>query len=113
MVYMTSYTLNQRLIIIYYIDLEDEIIVILEDQEHKELPMIVNENLSPELFNILLEIFYRFDKDKDDCLNYDELSFFVFSTNGEHPSDDFLKQMSERFGANEEGWLTKEGFLVN
>lgn len=75
--------------------------------------MIVNENLSPELFTILLEIFHRFDKDKDDCLSNDELSFFVFSTNGEHPSEDFLRQMGERFGANELGWLTKEGFLVN
>lgn len=73
---------------------------------------MVNDSLSPELLNVLLEIFERFDEDCDDCLNPKELDHFVFSTNGQHPPDSFIQQMGQRFGANRSGWLTKKGFLV-
>jgi Ca2+-binding EF-hand superfamily protein len=61
----------------------------------------------------LFEIFYTFDKDKDGALCPKELDHFVFSTNGQHPPISFIEQMGQRFGANEQGWLTQEGFMVN
>lgn len=97
-----------------FIDLENEILSIMQrsKSEKYNLPVLINENLSPELLKVLLEIFYTFDEDKDDCLNPKELDLFVYSTNGQHPPNTFIEQMGQRFGANEMGWLTKKGFLV-
>ncbi|OBZ87215.1 hypothetical protein A0J61_04733 [Choanephora cucurbitarum] len=95
-------------------ELEREIIDSMQNEERKftDVPLLINENLSPELIAVLLEIFHRFDKDKDNCLNFEELDRFVFSTNGQHPPHSFLQQFGQRFGSNEHGWLTKEGFLA-
>ncbi|KAI7898262.1 uncharacterized protein BX663DRAFT_462268 [Cokeromyces recurvatus] len=95
-------------------ELETEILSIMQgyNGDHKALPLLVNDNLSPELLNVLFEIFTKFDKDGDDCLSPEELDFFVFSTNGQHPPSSFIEQMGKRFGANEKGWLTKKGFLA-
>ncbi|CAO3592512.1 unnamed protein product [Absidia cylindrospora] len=68
--------------------------------------------LSSPLLQVLHTLFTEFDKDQDDALRHEELDHYVFSTNGQHPSDEFLSAMGQRFGANEKGWLTKEGFLA-
>jgi Ca2+-binding EF-hand superfamily protein len=78
----------------------------------EDVPLLANESLTPEIINVLLEIFHTFDKDRDDCLKPEELDMFVFSTNGQHPPTSFIEQMGQRFGANDQGWLTKKGFLV-
>lgn len=80
--------------------------------EKANVPVLINENLSPELLAVLLEIFHKFDADGDDCLSPEELDLFVYSTNGQHPPPSFIEQMGQRFGANEQGWLTKKGYLV-
>jgi Ca2+-binding EF-hand superfamily protein len=94
--------------------LEKDILAIMQGYkgDKDDIPVLVNENLSPELLKVLFEIFHTFDKDKDDCLDPKELDLFVFSTNGQHPPTSFIEQMGQRFGANEKGWLTKKGFLV-
>lgn len=84
-----------------------------DKQDVNDLPLLVNENLSPELLRVLFEIFDRFDEDRDECLNPKELDLFVFSTNGQHPPTSFIENMGQRFGANDQGWLTKKGFLVS
>lgn len=86
----------------------------MEDDKRgqEDLPLLANESLTPEIINVLLEIFDNFDKDRDDCLKPEELDLFVFSTNGQHPPASFIEQMGQRFGANDQGWLTKKGFLV-
>ena len=77
-----------------------------------EVPVLINESLSPELLQVLLALFSKYDKDGDGCLNTKELDAYVFSTNGQHPPQSFIDQMGQRFGANEHGYLTKKGFLV-
>jgi Ca2+-binding EF-hand superfamily protein len=77
------------------------------------VPYLINDNLSPELLKTLLEIFDKFDKDKDRALNPKELDRFVYYTNEQHPSHALLIQIAQQFGANEKGWLTLEGFLVS
>ncbi|KAF1802651.1 hypothetical protein FB192DRAFT_1379143 [Mucor lusitanicus] len=96
-------------------ELEKEILSIMQNdkQDANDLPLLVNENLSPELLRVLFEIFNRFDEDHDECLNPKELDLFVFSTNGQHPPTSFIENMGQRFGANDQGWLTKKGFLVS
>ncbi|CEP12258.1 hypothetical protein [Parasitella parasitica] len=95
-------------------ELEKKILCIMESDEggSNDLPLLINDNLSPELLKVLFEIFSRFDEDNDDCLNPKELDLFVFSTNGQHPPTSFIKSMAQRFGANDQGWLTKKGFLA-
>ncbi|KAI8079659.1 uncharacterized protein B0P05DRAFT_541501 [Gilbertella persicaria] len=95
-------------------ELEKDIISTMQTEKRArtDVPLLVNENLSPELIAVLLEIFHRFDKDQDNCLNFEELDFFVYSTNGQHPPTSFLEQMGQRYGSNNQGWLTKEGFLA-
>lgn len=97
------------------VELEKEILSIMQNdkQDANDLPLLVNENLSPELLRVLFEIFNRFDEDHDECLNPKELDLFVFSTNGQHPPTSFIENMGQRFGANDQGWLTKKGFLVS
>ncbi|KAI9471997.1 MAG: hypothetical protein EXX96DRAFT_582537 [Benjaminiella poitrasii] len=95
-------------------ELESEILSIMQGYKGGagDLPLLINDNLTPELLKVLFEIFHRFDKDHDDCLSPEELDLFVFSTNGQHPPASFIEQMGTRFGANEQGWLTKKGFLA-
>ncbi|KAI8881534.1 hypothetical protein K501DRAFT_188751, partial [Backusella circina FSU 941] len=71
-----------------------------------------NDNLTPELLKTLLEIFDKFDQDKDRALNPKEWDHFVYYTNDQHPSDALLVQIAQQFGANKKGWLTLEGFLA-
>lgn len=95
------------------IELEKEILLITQGgNKVEEVPVLINDSLSPEILKVLLEIFHNFDQDHDDCLSPEELDLFVFSTNGQHPPTSFIEQMGQRFGANELGWLTKKGFLV-
>lgn len=68
--------------------------------------------LSSPLLQVLDTLFAAYDKDQDDALRNEELDHYVFSTNGQHPSQDFLEAMGQRFGANDKGWLTKAGFMV-
>lgn len=68
--------------------------------------------LSVPLLKVLNSLFDEFDKDKDDMLNFDELDHFVFSTNGQHPSKEWLLAMGRRYGCNEHGWLTRDGYLT-
>lgn len=75
--------------------------------------MIKDHELSPKLAEVLSEIFESFDKDHDGALNNQELSQFIFTTNGSHPPPQFLVQIAQRFGGTDQHWLTKEGFLVN
>lgn len=104
-----------NLTLIFALELEKEILTIMQNDkgENNDLPLLVNENLSPELLRVLFEIFNTFDEDRDDCLNPKELDLFVFSTNGQHPPTSFIENMGQRFGSNEQGWLTKKGFLVS
>lgn len=92
--------------------MEEEIISTVGNNPKKEAPVLVNDSLSPEILKVLLELFQKFDEDMDGCLNSKELDFYVFSTNGQHPPQSFIDQMGERFGADENGSLTKKGFLV-
>lgn len=94
-------------------ELEKEILASTQSEnKHEDVPVLINDSLSPEILQVLLEIFHTFDQDKDDCLNPEELDLFVFSTNGQHPPISFIEQMGQRFGSNEKGWLTKKGFLA-
>jgi hypothetical protein len=95
------------------IELETKICKTSHRNKQTQVPLLVHDNLSPELLKVLFEIFYTFDKDKDGALCPKELDHFVFSTNGQHPPISFIEQMGQRFGANEQGWLTQEGFMVN
>lgn len=95
-----------------WVELEEEIIKAMEHDTKDQVPVLVNESLSPEILTVLFELFQVFDKDGDGCLNSKELDFFVFSTNGQHPPQSFIDQMGQRFGADEYGSLTKKGFLV-
>jgi len=79
----------------------------------EEEPLIKDHELSPKLAEVLSEVFEAFDKDHDGALNNQELSQFIFTTNGSHPPPQFLVQIAQRFGGTEQYWLTKEGFLVN
>ena len=74
--------------------------------------MIQDHELTPKLTNVLSEIFDEFDNDHDGALNNQELSKFIFTTNGSHPPPQFLVQIAQRFGGTKRNWLTKDGFLV-
>lgn len=74
----------------------------------KDVPVLINDSLSPEILKVLLQIFHKFDKGQDGCLDPKELDLFVYSKNGQHPPTSFIEQMDQRFGANEKGWLTKK-----
>ncbi|ORX55115.1 hypothetical protein DM01DRAFT_257628 [Hesseltinella vesiculosa] len=68
--------------------------------------------LSEPLLGVLDALFAKYDVDHDQSLCPEELDAFVFATNGQHPGDEWLEAFSQRFGANESGWLTKDGFLA-
>jgi Ca2+-binding EF-hand superfamily protein len=74
--------------------------------------LIKHHELAPKLAEVLSEIFDTFDKDQDGALNNQELSKFIFTTNGSHPPPQFLVQIAQKFGGTKRNWLTKEGFLV-
>jgi hypothetical protein len=74
--------------------------------------LIKHHELAPKLAEVLSEIFDTFDKDHDGALNNQELSKFIFTTNGSHPPPQFLVQIAQKFGGTKRNWLTKEGFLV-
>ncbi|KAI9267866.1 hypothetical protein BY458DRAFT_587060 [Sporodiniella umbellata] len=93
-------------------DLEDEIERIVAGYRGEEDLLTEDNQLSPILKDVLSEIFKKFDQDGDNALNTKELDRFIFTTNGSHPPLAFLRQMGLRFGANTQGWLTKEGFLA-
>ncbi|KAI8330177.1 hypothetical protein BC941DRAFT_404928 [Chlamydoabsidia padenii] len=97
-------------------ELEEEIQRIIKgygSTEDDETPLLTDNNtLSAPLTDTLLEVFDKFDKDKDNALNNRELGNFIFETNGSHPPPPFLRQMGQRFGANARGWLTRDGFLA-
>lgn len=96
------------------VELEEEIERILRGYkgEQDEAPLLDDEMLSKQLKEVLLEIFDKFDQDHDGALKPEELSEFIFTTNGSHPPAPFLRQMGQRFGSNARGWLTRDGFLV-
>ncbi|KAI8074918.1 hypothetical protein BC940DRAFT_286981 [Gongronella butleri] len=79
------------------------------------LPVLDHDDtaLSEPLRRVLDELFTRFDTDADDALCPHELDAFVFATNGQHPGDEWLDAFSLRFGANDNGWLTRDGLMVH
>ncbi|OZJ04395.1 hypothetical protein BZG36_02410 [Bifiguratus adelaidae] len=93
--------------------LEQEINRILDGYEGDEdaVALIQDDQLSPPLQHALSDIFSAFDKDHDGAMCPDELRQFIKVTNGSDAPDAFLSQMGQRFGANQKGWLTREGFL--
>jgi Ca2+-binding EF-hand superfamily protein len=91
--------------------LEEEIERIVQGYKGEE-ELLHDNQLSTALKDVLVEVFNKFDQDKDGALNAKELDSFIFVTNGAHPPPAFLRQMGLRFGANKKGWLTKEGFLA-
>ncbi|KAH8550632.1 hypothetical protein BGW37DRAFT_497778 [Umbelopsis sp. PMI_123] len=95
-------------------DLEEEISNILNGYKgsEEEEPLIQDHELTPKLTNVLSEIFDEFDNDHDGALNNQELSKFIFTTNGSHPPPQFLVQIAQRFGGTKRDWLTKDGFLA-
>ncbi|CAO3673694.1 unnamed protein product [Rhizopus stolonifer] len=93
-------------------ELEEEIERIVIGYKGEEDLLTGDNQLSELLKEVLGEIFNKFDQDQDGALNSKELDHFIFTTNGSHPPSAFLHQMGLRFGANSDGWLTKEGFLA-
>jgi Ca2+-binding EF-hand superfamily protein len=91
--------------------LEAEIERIANGYKGEEELLTKDNQLSPALQEVLIEIFNKFDTDQDGALNNKELDSFIFKTNGAHPPVAFLRQMGLRFGSNKKGWLTLEGFL--
>ncbi|KAG2197839.1 hypothetical protein INT47_009720 [Mucor saturninus] len=91
--------------------LEEEIERIADGYKGEE-ELLVDNQISPALHQVLVEVFNRFDVDRDGALNNKELDQFIFITNGAHPPPAFLRQMGLRFGANKRGWLSQEGFLA-
>ncbi|KAI8075786.1 uncharacterized protein B0P05DRAFT_572524 [Gilbertella persicaria] len=91
--------------------LEEEIERIVKGYKGEE-ELLTDNQLSRALKDVLVEIFDRFDQDKDGALSAKELTQFIQKTNGIQPPPAFLRQMGLRFGANSKGWLTKEGFLA-
>lgn len=92
--------------------LEEEIERIANGYKGEEELLTADNQLSTALHDVLVEVFNKFDTDKDGALNAKELGSFIFKTNGQHPPPAFLRQMGLRFGANKKGWLSQEGFLA-
>ncbi|KAJ3041588.1 hypothetical protein HDV00_009065 [Rhizophlyctis rosea] len=82
-----------------------------------------NDQFTPKAQKALLEIFTKYDKDTDGLLNKEELDAFATDSNGEpvaYPSypnpsfrvfdQDSLDDLFANFD-NEDGKLTKDGFL--
>ncbi|KAJ3055159.1 hypothetical protein HK097_011313 [Rhizophlyctis rosea] len=69
-----------------------------------------NDQFLPEVQKALLEIFDKFDLDKDGKLNNAELDAFAVASNGEPFDDASLNDLFANFD-NDKGKLTKDGFL--
>ncbi|KAI8366562.1 hypothetical protein BD560DRAFT_331946 [Blakeslea trispora] len=95
----------------FSIVLEDEIDRIASGYQGEEKLVTEDNQLSQALTDVLIEIFSRFDQDKDGALSPKELTNFIVKTNGMQPPPAFLRQMALKFGANKKGWLTQQGFL--
>ncbi|KAJ3027130.1 UNVERIFIED_CONTAM: hypothetical protein HDU68_004364 [Siphonaria sp. JEL0065] len=67
--------------------------------------------LLPNVSTALLEIFGRFDDDNDGALNRLELERFAVATNGEKFEEEAIDELKKSFNCNEEGNLTRAGFL--
>ncbi|KAJ1734931.1 hypothetical protein LPJ72_002124 [Coemansia sp. Benny D160-2] len=65
---------------------------------------------TPKCEAALVEIFGRFDKDKDGALNDAELQAFATATNGEPATSD-LEDIRSNLMCTKDGKLRKEGFL--
>ncbi|KAJ3286271.1 hypothetical protein HK104_009119 [Borealophlyctis nickersoniae] len=68
------------------------------------------DQFTPDAQAALLEIFARFDKDKDGALNRAELDEFAIASNGEKFDEASVRELLEAFD-NQDGKLTKDGFL--
>ncbi|KAI8368003.1 hypothetical protein EDC96DRAFT_564506 [Choanephora cucurbitarum] len=91
--------------------LEEEIDRIASGYQGEEKLVTEDNQLSQPLTDVLIEIFNRFDQDKDGALSPKELTNFIVKTNGMQPPPAFLRQMALKFGGNQKGWLTQQGFL--
>ena len=62
--------------------------------------------------NVLKDVFKRFDVDKDDALNVDELQTFARACgNSAGFSDDELAEMREHLQCRDDGALLEDGFI--
>ncbi|KAI9479774.1 hypothetical protein LPJ78_003395 [Coemansia sp. RSA 989] len=68
-------------------------------------------DFTPECEKALVEIFTRYDKDKDGALNDEELQAFAKFTNGTEFTTDELADIREHLECNDKEWLLQEGFM--
>ncbi|KAJ2358895.1 hypothetical protein IWW50_003081 [Coemansia erecta] len=68
-------------------------------------------DFTPLCEQALLEIFDRYDEDKDGMLSDTELQAFAKFTNGSEFGTDELTDIHDYLKCDERGWLLKEGFL--
>ncbi|KAF9975740.1 hypothetical protein BGZ73_000490 [Actinomortierella ambigua] len=82
------------------------------------MPLVVPPNLldeedclTVEAEDALLEIFDRYDLDKDGALNDEELDSFARDTNGDVFDEDTRAEITGFLDTNDKGHLTRKGFL--
>ncbi|KAF9168304.1 hypothetical protein DFQ27_002392 [Actinomortierella ambigua] len=82
------------------------------------MPLVVPPNLldeddglTIEAEDALLEIFDRYDLDKDGALKDEELDAFAMDTNGDVFDEDTRTEITGFLDVNEKGHLTRKGFL--
>ncbi|KAL1921898.1 uncharacterized protein VTP21DRAFT_10540 [Calcarisporiella thermophila] len=77
------------------------------------IPLVDDEDdgLTVQCEEALVEIFNRYDKDKDGSLNKQELDAFATDTNGCSFDQDTLDEINDFLDVTEEGHLTLQGFL--
>ncbi|PVV00538.1 hypothetical protein BB560_005078, partial [Smittium megazygosporum] len=68
-------------------------------------------DITDKLENALVEIFKRYDKDKDNVLNKEELAEFATFSNGHPFSPEEIKEIQEFFDCDDAGNLSKGGFI--
>ncbi|KAJ2557707.1 hypothetical protein EV175_001187 [Coemansia sp. RSA 1933] len=66
---------------------------------------------TPKCEAALVEIFERYDKDKDGALNDAELAAFANFTNGEPFTEEDLEDIRSNLKCRDDGSLIREGFL--
>jgi Ca2+-binding EF-hand superfamily protein len=69
------------------------------------------DDLTEKFKNVLIEIFTRFDEDKDGSLSDKELDAFTTACNGTILSADEKQDIKTHFQKDDKGNLTQEGFL--
>lgn len=69
------------------------------------------QDLTDEAVQALEEIFNRYDRDVDGCLNETEIQKFAKDTNGEEFSAEELKECREYLDCDDFGSLTLKGFI--